>query len=400
MDLQSLIKRQKPGYCLDQAFYKDPEIYNSEMSRVLSKNWCFAGHVSQIPSKGDYFLFEIGAESVIVIRGRDNEIHALMNVCRHRGSHICLEREGSTNVLTCPYHAWAYDFDGTLKIAQHMGDDFDISKHNLHKANIEVIANMVFVCLSDTPPSLDPAKRNLAPVFEMFDFDNMKLATHKRYKINANWKLALENYHECYHCAPSHPEYASMHTLKLGPDEIDDRQSHMLEMFPACGIREMEMDHLDDRMPSDVQGYAYSRTALFPGIKTGSKDGQPLAPLLANLKDYDSGASDLNIGPFSFFLIYSDHMMGYRFLPIDVDTCHCDIYWIVRGDAEEGKDYDLEKLTWLWHVTTLADEKIIINNQKGMNSMFYEPGPYSEMEHWARRHNEWYLREMAIEPTS
>lgn len=397
MNLKELIKSQKIGYSLSQAFYRDPDILAAEMDRVLGRNWCFAGHVSQIPNKGDFFLFEIGAESVIVVRGRDDDIHAVMNVCRHRGSHICLERQGSVKLLTCPYHAWAYDFDGTLKVAQFMGDDFDKSSHNLHKASIEVLGGMIFICLSDKPPSLEPAKKELNPVFKMFDFDNMKLAAQKRYLINANWKLALENYHECYHCAPSHPEYASMHTLKLGPDEIDDRQSHMLEQFGACGIREIEFDRLDDLQPSNVQGYAYSRTALFEGIKTGSQDGQPLAPLFGNLKDFDSGASDINIGPFSFFLAYSDHMMGYRFLPVDADTCHCDIYWIVRGDAVEGKDYDVEKLTWLWHITTLADEEIIVNNQKGVNSKFYQPGPYSEMEHWARRHNEWYLREMAIE---
>jgi Rieske 2Fe-2S family protein len=320
-----------------------------------------------------------------------------MNVCRHRGSHICLEKEGSVKLLTCPYHAWAYDLDGTLKVAQHMGEDFDISKHSLHQASIEIIAGMIYVCLSKSPPSLEPAKRDLAPVFEMFDFDNMKLATHKRYKINANWKLAVENYHECYHCGPSHPEYASMHTLKLAPHEIDERQSHMHDQFEACGLTKIEIDQLEDRAPPGVQGYAYSRTALFPGTKSGSMDGEPLAPLFGCLKGYDSGASDLSIGPFSFFLIYSDHMVGYRFLPIDTETCHCDIYWIVRGDAEEGKDYDIEKLTWLWHITTLADEEIIVNNQKGVNSMFYEPGPFSEMEHWVRRHNEWYLRVMAVE---
>ncbi|TNE58531.1 MAG: aromatic ring-hydroxylating dioxygenase subunit alpha [Alphaproteobacteria bacterium] len=395
MNLQELIDQQRPGYSLDQIFYRSPEIYQIEVDRIMSRNWCFAGHVSEIPNKGDYFLFKIGEETVIVIRGRGDEIHALINVCRHRGSQICTKEKGSVNVLTCPYHAWAYDFDGTLKVAQHMGPDFDASQHHLHRAQIEVLGGMIYVCLAKKPPSLEPAKQDLQPVFDMFGFDNMKLAAKRRYHFKANWKLAVENYHECYHCAPSHPEYAAMHTLKLGPDEIEKRQAHMREAMGSCGLKTIEFDHLDDRQPSHIQGYAYSRTALFEGIKTGSQDGQPLAPLLGDLKDFDQGGSDLSIGPFSFFLIYSDHMVGYRFLPEDVDNCTCDIYWMVRGDAVEGRDYDVEKLTWLWHITTLADEDIIVNNQKGVNSRFYQPGPYSQMEHWTQRSMAWYLREMS-----
>ena len=87
-------------------------------------------------------------------------------------------------------------------------------------------------------------------------------------------------------------------------------------------------------------------------------------------------------------------MVLYRFTPLSAHRCDCDITWLVNGDAEEGKDYDKANVIWLWDVTTRADKKIIENNQRGVNSRFYEPGPYSEMEEVTQRFIAWYLDTM------
>ncbi|HUD97845.1 MAG TPA: SRPBCC family protein, partial [Woeseiaceae bacterium] len=142
-------------------------------------------------------------------------------------------------------------------------------------------------------------------------------------------------------------------------------------------------------------GYGYSRTALFEGYKTGSRDGSPIAPLLGKLKDYDGGASDFTFGPFSFLLAYSDHVVGYVFKPVDHGHCACEITWFVRSDAVEGKDFDMEELMWLWDITTYADETIIVNNWKGVNSRYYRPGPFSRMERMENRYVEWILQQLA-----
>jgi Rieske 2Fe-2S family protein len=144
-------------------------------------------------------------------------------------------------------------------------------------------------------------------------------------------------------------------------------------------------------------GYGYSRTAMFDAYVTGSRDGKPLAPLLGNITDYDGGASDFVFGGFSFLLAYSDHVVAYVFTPVDAQSCRCDIYWYVRGDAEEGKDYDVDELTWLWDVTTLADKEIIVNNWNGVQSKYYSPGPFSAMERYERIWVEWILQELARE---
>ncbi len=325
-----------------------------------------AGHVSQIPNPGDFFLFELANESAIVVRGSEGKVKAFANVCRHRGSLVCLEQSGSTRKFECPYHGWMYDIDGNLTAARAMPKDFDKKSHGLFPVSVDVLGGLIFVCFSDNPPSLEGAKRDLAEPFAMFGFDNLQVAAKKVDPIAANWKLAVENYQECDHCATAHPDYARMHTLMLDRVKRERVQGHMLERMEACGLKNIEYDFVDTHARPGEQGYGYSRTAMFEGYKTGSRDGEPVAPLLGNLKDYDGGASDFTFGPCSFLLAYSDHVVGYVFKPVDLENCVCEIYWLVRGDAVEGTDYDVDELTWLWHVTTLADKEIIVNNWKGV----------------------------------
>ena len=171
-------------------------------------------------------------------------------------------------------------------------------------------------------------------------------------------------------------------------------QQAMRERMAACGIRDMEIDYLDTAARPGEIGYGYRRYALFKGFKTGSRDGEPLAPLLGELKDFDGGASDFSFGAFSFLLAYSDHVVSYVFTPVDPANCRCEITWFVRGDAEEGRDYDVDELMWLWDVTTKADKTIIVNNYEGVRSRYYEPGPFADMENAERAWVEWLLAEL------
>ena len=392
--VNELIASQKPGFSLDQRFYTDPEIYDLEVERIINRNWILAGHQSEFPEPGDFKVFNVAKESAIIVRGSDGELKAFANVCRHRGSLVCLETKGNTRKFACPYHGWMYDIDGNLTAARSMDKDFDKSGYGLKKVSLEVIHGLVFVCFSDDPPGVDSARRDLAEPMAMFDFENLKVAAHKEYDIPANWKLSIENYQECYHCATSHPEYAQMHTLMVYWKQRDPLQKHMLDKMESCGLKKIEVFRYDEDAPEGEMGYQYSRTALFEGYLTGSKEGKPVAPLLGELTDYDGGGSDFAFGPFSFLLVYSDHAVAYVFTPVDHLNCKCDIYWMVRGDAVEGKDYDVDELTWLWDITTHADKTIIVNNWKGVQSQYYEPGPFSGQERLEQSWIEWVLREL------
>ena len=393
--IEELIASQKPGYSLEQRFYADDDIYELELERVINRNWIMAGHESELPEPGDFKVFNVVKESAIIVRGKDGVLKAFANVCRHRGSRVCLESQGNANKFACPYHGWTYDTDGKLIAARNMDSDFDASTHGLKGVSLDNLHGFLFVCFTDSPLSLEGCKKDLAEPMALFDMRGLKVAAHKEYSIRANYKLSIENYQECYHCATAHPDYARMHTLMLDDKKRDRVQAHMLNKMEACGLRNIEIDFIDNRARPGEMGYGYSRTALFDGYKTGSEDGGPVAPLLGQLSDYDGGASDFNLGGFTFLLAYSDHVVAYVFTPVDKNNSKCEIYWLVRNDAEEGKDYDVEQLTWLWDVTTEADKTIIMNNSKGIHSQYYEPGPFSGMEGPERDYIEWILKELA-----
>jgi len=392
--IAELITDQKPGYSLDQRFYTDPGVYELEIERIINRNWILAGHVSQLPAPGDFKVLNVARESAIIVRGKDGNLKGFANVCRHRGSLVCLDSAGHADRFVCPYHGWTYDIDGSLFAARNMPDDFDKSQHSLKPVSVDVLHGLIFVCFTDAPPSLEGAKRDLAEPMTMFDFENLKVAAQKSYAIPANWKLSIENYQECYHCATAHPEYARMHTLMLDRDKRERVQGTMLQKMEACGVKDIYFDYIDTAARLGEMGYGYSRTALFDKYKTGSQDGGPVAPLLGGFTDYDGGASDFSLGAFSFLLAYSDHIVGYVFTPVDHNSSNCEIYWFVRNDAEEGKDYDVDTLTWLWDVTTESDKTIIVNNSKGVHSKYYQPGPFSGMERPERVYIEWILQEL------
>ena len=392
--IDELIASQKPGHALDQRFYTDPEIYKLEVEKIINRNWILAGHASQWKKTGDFRVLNVGEESAIIVRGEDGRLSGFANVCRHRGSLVCLENAGNTEKFTCPYHGWMYAIDGSLVAARNMGDGFEMSEYGLKSVSVGIIHGLVFVSFCDDPPALQGAIHDLQEVMQMYDFENLQVAAQKSYSIPANWKLSVENYQECYHCATAHPEYAQLHTLMLDREKRKRVSAHMYERMPACGIEDIEIDFIDTKARPGEIGYGYGRTALFKKYKTGSRDGQPVAPLLGSIKGYDGGQADFSFGPFSFLLAYNDHIVCYVFTPVDHQNSNCEVYWLVRGDAVEGRDYNLDELTWLWDVTTKADKRIIANNSKGVHSKYYEPGPFSEMEAAERCYIEWILGEL------
>ena len=148
IQIKSLIKRQKNNHSLDQEFYTNDIIFKIDLENIFFKQWVFVGHTSRIPNIGDYFLFDIGFESIIIIRDSNNIIRAHYNVCRHRGSRICLEKEGNKKLLVCPYHAWSYKLDGSIQSARLMDESFDQNNWSLNKCHVKVFEGLIFINLS------------------------------------------------------------------------------------------------------------------------------------------------------------------------------------------------------------------------------------------------------------
>lgn len=377
--MRELMESHQEGFALERHFYTSQAVYEHDIQRVWNRNWIWVGHVSQIAEPGNYFLFDYGPESVIVVRDREGEVRAHMNVCRHRGSRVCLEKQGTARVFSCPYHAWTFGLDGRLRGGRAMGADFDPSEYGLFPVQVQIFQGLIFICADENPPPLEESLARLAPLSAPMQLENLKLAHEASYPVPANWKLALENYLECYHCAPSHQDYSRSHSLK-DPADVEKYGADLRDRSASAGLPAGELDLTGANALALGTDVYWRRYPLFPGYQTGSKDGAPLAPPLGQLTGHDGGATDLAIGTLNYFLIYADHLVGYRFIPRSLQETDIQIAWYVRGDAEEGRDYSKEALTWLWHVTSLDDERIIRHNQEGVNSHRFVPGPLSEME--------------------
>ena len=145
--IAALIERQPKGSPLLQEFYSDPEIFRRDIDRIHLRHWLCVGHESRVPKKGDWFRFDVAGESLILVRGRDDEVRALVNVCRHRGSRVCYEESGNARMLVCPYHAWTYDDSGSL-VTVYAEEDFgevDKACHGLTCLPVNERAGMIWV---------------------------------------------------------------------------------------------------------------------------------------------------------------------------------------------------------------------------------------------------------------
>jgi len=393
--IEQLIAAYKSGHALEQAFYQDPDIYTRDIEQIYMNSWLYAGHESEIPNVGDYFLFNFSTESVIIMRSAAGAISALVNVCRHRGSRVCLEAKGNARRLTCQYHGWTYALNGQLLGAAQMPESFDKTHHALKKIELRCLQGMIFINFADQPSCFSPIEDDLADCLHPYGLDRAKVAHRQSYSIAANWKLAVENYSECYHCSPSHPEYSRGHGLAIPEDQYQGELRKVMQRAISCGLSEKAVNRLFLHADEFGTDRSYERYPLLRGHVTGSEDGEPVAPLLGDIRDYDGGATDFQIGPVTFALAYCDHVVVYRFTPMSVDSTDCDITWLVNASAEEGRDYDVKKLTWLWDITTIADQHIIERNQEGVRSRFYKPGPYSKMEDVTQDFVDWYVKAIA-----
>ncbi len=391
---KELMLKCQGSHSLPRQFYTSEILYKMDIEHYWNHSWIWVGHVSQIPKAGDFFVFDYGYESVIVARDKNKNVNAFLNVCRHRGSRVCIKKSGNTRVFACPYHAWTYELSGNLRAAREMGDDFDKAEYSLKKVNLRIFHGLIFICISNNPPNIDKGLFQLETLVEPFEFENLKIVHSQNYPVSANWKLALENYMECYHCAPAHLEYSKSHSLKDPSSANIELKKCMLKKSIQVGLSDDELQINSLGSKDEEMDFYFSRYPLFQGYQTGSKSGKKLAPLLGKLKDFDGGTTDMQIGILNNFLCYSDHVIGYRFIPRSIQLTDIEVIWMVRSDAVEGLDYNLQDLTWLWHCTSQDDERIIGLNQKGVNSDHYVPGPLSNMEWGIKAFHAGYLKQL------
>jgi len=201
------------SFTVPARFYTDAGIYEREKDAIFYRNWWCIGHRSRFAETGRYETHQIHDQSIVVLRDRDGELRAFYNVCQHRG-HQLVEGAGRTKLMVCPYHAWAYDLDGTLKSARHTDTmpDFRKCDFALKSVRVEEYAGFVFVNLdNDAEPLRDQAGdledeiRHYCP-----QIDDLVFAQRDTYDVAANWKVLIDNFLECYHCHTAHKDFVDL----------------------------------------------------------------------------------------------------------------------------------------------------------------------------------------------
>lgn len=406
----------RAGTTIPGEYYIDPRHYENDERYLAEHFWLLVDHQSRIPKSGDYFVFEYGrGENVIILRNESGGIKAFHNVCRHRGSRLCrddddprpgdqrlsvrqLSASGNTPLFRCPYHAWTYDLEGRLVQTYGMPKDFDPSQSGLIPCHLKVVAGHIFVNLSRKaePPDFKEDLDYLETVGRQYGFADLKVAARRFYPIKANWKLAIENFLECYHCGPSHKSLVTTHNwdYSLSPDQQARRNREIVAWEGPDSARRTAvrkgMGMGGSSKPEDLIG------ELNPGFVTGSLDGKPVAPLLPPIEDWTHRtwitSTSWSTG---YWQTYDDHVMVARFTPRDVAITDCEIFWLVHPGAVEGKDYRAENVMALWDITIREDIWIVENNHLGVTSRAYGPGRYATHEDYPAEFIKWYMTEVA-----
>jgi glycine betaine catabolism A len=392
--LISMVQARRPGCSLNRAFYTDGAIFAADLERVFGTSWLCVGHVARIPRPGDYFTCEIGDDSLIIIRGDQGEVHALFNVCRHRGSRVCLQESGHAKKLVCPYHQWVYNSNGTLNTARHMPSEFDASTFDLVRACCEVIEGLIFVCFQQ-PPDFQSLVREIVPRLGPHGLGCAKIGQTRKYEVKANWKLLMENSRECYHCGVGHPQYCRAVGFAAGIDSPQAaKQDQLMEVARQEQLRREGIDPAPVQFAPD-SWYACRRYFLREGFQTESMDGRAVAPVMGRLPGRHVGVLAVLVRPNLQLEVNPDYAVVIRFMPRAARLTSVEMDWLVRPDAIEGRDYDLQRLTEFWKLTAEQDWKLCENNQSGVNSSRYQPGPYAPHESGVECFIQWYLHQLS-----
>src|SRR5438034_413932 len=193
--------------------YSDPELTARERERIFARAWQYVGHLGELGDGAGYLAARVGDIPIIVTRDREGQLRAFLNVCRHRGSVIATGAD-ARETLQCPYHAWTYGLDGALKAAPRSGREpgFETEDISLRSASVGTWGPFVF---ANPDPEAAPLAEVLGELPELVaaagvDVDRLELHSRAESALAANWKLAAENFLECYHCAVAHPGFSAL----------------------------------------------------------------------------------------------------------------------------------------------------------------------------------------------
>ena len=347
-------------------YFASPEVWRLEQERIFRCNWLLAGHVSELPQRGSYFLHQIGNESVIVLRDHSGQLRAHHNFCRHRGTRLCTDSRGQLgNAMQCSYHAWTYGLDGTLRSAPNMREvaGFDNASWGLKPAALAEWRGFLFVSFAADPQPFSEALHALAGKFGHWPLHELTSVHQSVYEVDANWKLLFHNTSECYHCPTAHPHLNRLTPYRNTENDLD-------EGAVLGGAMEM----------SNPQG-------------SMTMHGGRCAPPFAGLTAGERGrVYYYTVFPSAFLSLHPDYVLIHRVQPLAVDRTRVVCDWYFHPDAIAATGFDPQPAITFWDLTNRQDWALCANAFRGVHSHAWEPGPYSELESQLAAFDRYYLR--------
>ena len=214
----------------DPGRYYDPGFMAREWDRLWTRTWLIAAIETDIPEPGDYSVFRLGRESIIIVRQQDGSVKAMYNVCAHRGNQIVQNDRGSVMQFTCAFHSWQYGLDGhCTQITDKNTFNPELVKQNpkLTPVHCETYAGLVFINLDENPPALKERFGLPGGYLENYQLDKMHCVRHIVTEWHANWKTAVDAFYETYHLHAVHPE----------TQDVMDDMGVQLDLYPHGGSR-------------------------------------------------------------------------------------------------------------------------------------------------------------------
>ena len=274
---------------LPYRWYSDPEVLAAERDTLFAPAWHYAGHAGLVAQPGSYFTCRAGAVPIVVVRDREGALRAFVNVCRHRGAEV-VSGAGPCSTLQCHYHAWTYGLDGALRAAPRAdAGSLDRAALGLRAASLGTWGPFLFVHASPDPPPLADTLGAMPSIVAEGGLDVDALVFHHRadYRLQANWKVLVENFLECYHCAVAHPGLADVIDVEHG--------AYRLERHPTFASHYAHVRARPREAAYDAAGIDGQFHLVWPSLKVNVMPGRPnmsIGPLTPLTPDCTDGVLD------------------------------------------------------------------------------------------------------------
>ena len=353
-ELDAVLDPAGTGRMLPAAAYLDPAVLEWERAHLFAATWACAGRSAGLVAPGARRAVRVAGRALLLVRGGEGRLRAFHNVCRHRGSELlACGATVARGPISCPYHAWAYDPEGRLRSTPRFRPPagFDPADHGLVPVRAEEWHGWAMVDLSGGAPPLADHVGDLDGLVAPYGCAGLTVVAAHEYVVAANWKLPVENFHECYHCPSIHPELC-----RVSP--------------PASGAN------------LDRPGRWFGGTmALADGVETMSLDGRSGGEPLPGLGERERRTVlYVQLFPNLLLSVHPDYVMSHRLEPLAAGTTAVECEWLVAPATAARPGFDPAWAVDFWDLTNRQDWAACEGVQRGVASPGYRPGPFSAAE--------------------